>query len=78
MEAVDVLENGGFGPPTGFPRPAPDQPGLQGYEEACFMQTLVPEVESSHLPPRHSWRAGVAAGSREAGRDGPGVSLINR
>ena len=33
IEAVDVLEDGGFCLPTGFPRPAPDQPGLDGFEE---------------------------------------------
>jgi hypothetical protein len=33
IEAVDVLEDGGFGLATLFPRLAPDQLGLDGYEE---------------------------------------------
>jgi hypothetical protein len=33
IEAVDVLKDGGFGLATGFPRPAPDQLGLDGFEE---------------------------------------------
>ena len=33
IEAVDVLEDGGFCLPMGFPRPAPDQFGLDGFEE---------------------------------------------
>jgi hypothetical protein len=34
IEAVDVLEDDGFCPSTGFPRPAPDQLGLDGFEES--------------------------------------------
>ena len=33
IEAVDVLEDGGFGVATGFPRAAPDQLDLDGFEE---------------------------------------------
>lgn len=33
IEAVDLLEDGGFGLATGFPRPAPEQLGLDGLEE---------------------------------------------
>ncbi len=33
IEAVDVLKDGGFGLAAGFPRPAPDQLGLDGFEE---------------------------------------------
>ena len=33
MEAVDVLEDGGFGLATGFPNPASDQFGLDDLEE---------------------------------------------
>ena len=33
IEAVDVLKDGGFGLATGFPRPAPEQLGLDGLEE---------------------------------------------
>ena len=33
IEAVDVLKDGGFGWAAGFPRPEPDQLGLNGLEE---------------------------------------------
>jgi hypothetical protein len=33
IEAIAVLEDGGFGLAAGFPRPAPDQFGLDGLEE---------------------------------------------
>ena len=33
IKAVDVLEDGGFGVATGFPRAAADQFGLDGFEE---------------------------------------------
>jgi hypothetical protein len=33
VEAVDVLKDRGFGLAAGFPRPAPDQFGLDGFEE---------------------------------------------
>ena len=33
IEAVDVLEDGGFSLATGFPGPAPDPFGLEGFEE---------------------------------------------
>ena len=33
MEAVDVLEDGGFGFPMGLPSLPPDQLGLDGLEE---------------------------------------------
>jgi len=33
IEAVDVLKDGGFGLAAGFPCPAPDQFGLDGFEE---------------------------------------------
>jgi len=33
IEAVDLLKDGGFALATGFPRPAPDQRGLDGLEE---------------------------------------------
>ena len=33
IEAVDVLKDGGFGLAAGFPCPAPDQLGLDGFEE---------------------------------------------
>ena len=33
LEAVDVLEDGGFGLPAGFPGSPPDQLGLGGFEE---------------------------------------------
>ena len=33
IEAVDVLKDAGFGLATGFPRPVPEQLGLDGLEE---------------------------------------------
>ena len=33
IEAVDVLKDAGFGLAAGFPRPAPNQLGLDGLEE---------------------------------------------
>ena len=33
IEAVDVLKDAGFGLAAGFPGPAPDQFGLDGFEE---------------------------------------------
>ncbi len=33
IEAVDVLKDGGFGLAAGLPCPAPDQFGLDGFEE---------------------------------------------
>ena len=33
IKAVDVLEDGRLSLATGFPRPAPDQLGLDGFEE---------------------------------------------
>ena len=33
IKAVDVLKDGRFGLATGFPCPAPDQFGLDGFEE---------------------------------------------
>ena len=33
IEAVDVLKDGGFGLAVGFQCPAPDQFGLDGFEE---------------------------------------------
>jgi len=50
IEAVDVLEDGGFGLATRFPGPAPDQFGLDGFEEGLnggvVMVTCPPEVPS--------------------------------
>jgi len=33
IEAVDILEDDGFGLATGLPRPAPDEFGFDGLEE---------------------------------------------
>ena len=40
IEAVDILKDAGFGLVAGFPCPAPDQFGLDGFEE-CLDNGIV-------------------------------------
>jgi hypothetical protein len=41
IEAVDVLKDAGFGLAAGFPCPAPDQLGLDGFEgNRCLRPTI--------------------------------------
>jgi hypothetical protein len=48
MEAVDVLEDGGFGLVTRFPRSAPDQLGLDRLEEGLKGCVVITVAFSAH------------------------------
>jgi len=48
IEAVDVLEDGGFDLATCFPRPAPDQFGLDGFEEGLNRGVIVAIALAAH------------------------------
>ena len=48
MEAVDVLDDGGFGLAMGFPDPARDQLGLDGLEEGLDSGVVIAIALASH------------------------------
>ena len=48
IEAVDVLKDGGFCLATGFPRPAPDQLGLDGLEERLDNGVVITIALAAH------------------------------
>ena len=48
IEAVDVLEYGGFGLATRFPRPAPNQLGLDRLEEGLNGCVVIAVAFSAH------------------------------
>ena len=51
IEAVDVLEYGGFGLPAGFPRRAPDQLGLDALEESLDGSVVIAVAFAAHRKP---------------------------
>jgi len=48
IEAVDVLKDAGFGLASGFPRPAPDQLGLDGLEERLNNGVVIAIALAAH------------------------------
>ena len=48
IEAVDVLKDAGFGLAAGFPRPAPDQLGLDGLEERLDNGVVITIALAAH------------------------------
>ena len=48
IEAVDVLEDGGFGLSAGFPRLAPDALGLDGLEEGLDGGIVIAVAFAAH------------------------------
>ena len=48
IEAVDVLKDAGFGLATGFPRPAPEQLGLDGLEERLDNGVVIANALAAH------------------------------
>ena len=81
IEAVDVLEDGGFGLATGFPIVPPDQLGLDCFEEGFNRGVIVAIAFAAHR-----YLEGVSSGSHvnsigcpyRCGRCSPWAATVRR
>ena len=51
LEAIDVLQDGGFGFPAGFPSVPPDQFSLDGFDEGFNGGVVIAVAFSAHPLP---------------------------